>query len=295
MTAIPKDQASELRRLVESRAAPPALAVRRRHSARVLAVASGKGGVGKTNIAVNLAICLARRGLHVALVDADLGTANVDVLMNVRPLYDLSHVIRGKHTLEEVAAPVGRRLRLIAGASGLASVADLSEFERHRLIHEMGRLEAQSDVVLLDCGAGISRNVLAFAHSADDLLVVTTPEPTALTDAYALIKALSRAPQPPQMRLVVNQASTDREADLVAGRIRSVATRFLGVSIECVGRILQDRHVPLAVRQRVPFVVKYPGSDAAKGVTALAERVALWAFAGAARPGFFRRVFRFFN
>ncbi len=295
MSAIPKDQASELRRLVESRAAPPTLAVRRRRSARVLAVASGKGGVGKTNIAVNLAISLSRRGLHVALVDADLGTANVDVLMNVRPRYDLSHVIQGNHTLEEVAAPVGRNLRLIAGASGLASIADLGEFERHRLIHELGKLEAQSDVVLLDCGAGISRNVLAFAHSADDLLIVTTPEPSALTDAYALIKALSRAPQPPPMKLVVNQANTDREAGLVVERVSSVASRFLGISIECAGRILQDRHVPLAVRQRIPFVVKYPRSDAARGVSVLAERVALSVCGGASKPGFFRRVFRFFN
>jgi flagellar biosynthesis protein FlhG len=294
MSAIPKDQATELRMLMKTR---PMLAAQRpvtARSARVVAIASGKGGVGKTNIAVNLSLCLARRGLRVALVDADLGMANADVVMNVQSHFDLSHVVRGQRTIDEVAVSVERGLRLVAGASGLACVADLDSFARQELVRELGRLEDQSDIVILDCGAGISQNVLAFAHSADELLIVTTPEPTALTDAYALIKVLSRAPSPPPMGLIVNQAISAREGRQVAQRVASVAARFLGVSLTNAGMVLQDRHVPLAVRQRIPFIVKYPGCPASTCLTALAERVDQSVTAGSSRPGFFGRVARFF-
>ena len=228
------------------------------------------------------------------LVDADLGTANVDVVMNVRSPFDLSHVLRRQRTIDEIAVQIGPGLRLIVGASGLASVADLGPFERQALIEELTGLESQADVILLDCGAGISQNVLAFTQSADELLVVTTPEPTALTDAYALIKVLSRAPRTPPMGLIVNQSKTVREGRLVAERIASVAARFLGVSLSLTGQILRDHHVGMAVRQRVPFVVNYPRSPASTCIAALAMRVDQASAGAAARPGFFGRVFRFF-
>ncbi len=267
---------------------------RRQGTARVIAIASGKGGVGKTNIAVNLAICLARRGRRVVLVDADLGTANIDVVMNVRSPFDLSHVLRRQRGIDEITVPIEEGLRLVVGASGLASVADLRPFERQALIGELGRLESEADVILLDCGAGISQNVLAFTQSADELLVVTTPEPTALTDAYALIKVLSRAPWTPPMRLIVNQSRSVREGRLVAERISSVAARFLGLSLESAGVVLSDRHVVTAVHQRVPFSVKHPGCPASTCIAALARRLDLTLDGTAARPGFFGRVFRFF-
>jgi flagellar biosynthesis protein FlhG len=265
-----------------------------RHHARVIAVASGKGGVGKTNIAVNLALSLAGRGHRVVLVDADLGTANVDVVMNVRSRFDLSHLLRGQRTIDEIATVIAPRLRLVAGASGLASVADLSPLDRRELIHELGRLEAQADIILLDCAAGISQNVLAFAQSADQLLVVTTPEPTALTDAYALVKVLTRAPRTPPMGLIVNQTKTVREGQLVAQRVATVADRFLHASLAFTGQVLSDHHVALAVRQRVPFVVKYPRCPAASCIAALAAKVSQSPPGGDARPGFFGRVLSFF-
>ena len=332
MSTVPKDQASELRRLMAANVGPtpssaqearPGAAsfvlegpvrasaplarrfsqermagvrtgLARSRSACVIAIASSKGGVGKTNIAVNLAICLARRGRRVVLVDADLGTANVDVVMNVQSRFDLSHVIRGQRSIDEIAVPIERGLRLIVGASGLMSVADLSPLERQSLIDELGRLEFGADIILLDCGAGISQNVLAFAQSADELLVVTTPEPTALTDAYALAKVLSRAPWTPPMHLVVSQTNTLREGEVVAERVASVAARFLGVSLGCAGQVLRDQHVGLAVRQRVPFVVKYPDCAASTCIAALASRVDAASAESPARAGFFRRVFRFF-
>lgn len=298
MSIMPSDQATELRSLMRAREATmPRIPVRaepRTRRARVVAIASGKGGVGKTNIAVNLAISLARRGRSVVLVDADLGTANVDVVMNIKSKYNLSHVIRGERRLDEVAVKIEPRLKLIVGASGIASVADLSPFDRRELINELGRLEEMADIILLDCGAGISRNVLAFSQSADELLLVTTPEPTALTDAYALVKVLSRAPTTPPMSLVINQVNSMREGTVVSERVASVAARFLGVSLECAGVVLRDQHVGLAVRQRIPFVVRYPSSHASSCISALAERVGEPSTSAESQPGFFKRVFRFF-
>jgi flagellar biosynthesis protein FlhG len=261
---------------------------------RVLAIASGKGGVGKTNIAVNLALALARHSQRVVLVDADLGTANVDVIMNVQSAYGLSDVIAGRRSLDDVAVHLEQNLRLITGASGLSAAADLGPLERHHLIDELAALESASDIILLDCGAGISQNVLAFARAADELLLITTPEPTALTDAYALVKVLSRADHAPPTSLVVNQAATLREAQLVADRVASVAARFLGVGLHSHGHILRDDHVGQAVRLRVPFITRFPKCPAATCIAALARRVAGSKPPARSSDGFFRRALGFF-
>ncbi|HKQ46535.1 MAG TPA: MinD/ParA family protein [Phycisphaerae bacterium] len=299
MSALPVDQATQLRLLMGQDHRESALSASLKpHAsglrARVLAVASGKGGVGKTNIAVNLALALARQGKRVVLVDADLGTANVDVIMNIQSPHGLSDVISGRRTLQDVAVRIEHNLRLIAGASGLSAAADLGPLERRRLIDELGALEADCDILLLDCGAGISQNVLSFTRAADELILVTTPEPTALTDAYALVKVLSRSDYHPPIALVVNQAATLREGQVVADRVASVAARFLGVGLAAHGHILRDEHVRQAVRQRVPFVTQFPKCPAATCIAALAQRVA-----GAKPPtqpseGFFRRALGFF-
>ncbi len=311
MSAILNDQASDLRRLMATRETsqrPTALAQpvaqspprpvqqnrRGRSTAHVIAIASGKGGVGKTHLAVNLAILLSQAGKRVVLVDADLGTANVDVMMNVQPRHDLSHVLRRQRTVDEVAVRINRRLRLIAGASGLAAVADLSPFDRHALVDQFARLESQSDVILLDCGAGISQNVLAFAQCADELLAVTTPEPTALTDVYALIKVLSRTERTPLMGLVVSQVETEREGRLVAERIVSVASRFLGGDLAQAGQVLRDPHVSLAIRQRAPLVVRYPNCPAVSGLSTLARRIARRHARTTTKTGFFQRAISLF-
>jgi flagellar biosynthesis protein FlhG len=296
MSAIPQDQAMGLRLLVAAQqaeeSAPRAVAC---HASSVLAIASGKGGVGKTNIAVNLAIVLARTGHRVLLVDADIGTANVDVIMNVQAPYDLSHVLRGQRRLDDVVLRIDERLRIVAGASGLATIADLTPFDRSALIEDLTRFERQCDVIILDCGAGISQNVLAFAQAAGEMFLVTTPEPTALTDAYALAKAVSLGPQPPSMRLVVNIAGTMREGRKVADRIASVAARYLGIPLDCAGLIPADPLVTRAVRRRVPLVLGYPRAPAATGISALARQVPLPAGSAPTRPAFFRRLLGFFT
>ncbi len=308
MSALPVDQATQLRLLMNERrpacgkhglaygeTVPPRLKPQASsHPARVIAIASGKGGVGKTNIAVNLALALARRSQRVVLVDADLGTANVDVVMNIQSPYGLSDVIAGRRALDDVAIHLDQNLRLITGASGLSAAADLGALERRRLIDELAGLETNSDLILLDCGAGISQNVLAFARAADELLLVTTPEPTALTDAYALVKVLSRTDHAPPIALVVNQVVTLREGQVVADRVASVTARFLGIGLASHGHILRDDHVGQAVRQRVPFVNRFPQCPAATCIAALAQRVVGSTPASKRGDGFFRRALGFF-
>ncbi len=288
------DQASGLRKLVQASRPVFRSRDRRAGGARVVAIASGKGGVGKTVVATNLAIALARRGRRIVLVDADLGTANVDVLLNVEANYDVSHVIRGERLIDDVVTCVAPGLQIVVGASGLASAADLSACDRLSLVDGLSSLESRADLLLLDCGAGISQNVLAFARAADELLVITTPEPTALTDAYALIKVVSRLPGPPDIGIVVNQARTEREAAVVNERVASVAARFLGVSVRCTGHVLRDEHVPLAVRQRTPVIVRYPRCPAAGCISTLASRIDRTVSKPASNGGFFRRVVELF-
>src|SRR5205814_7227981 len=176
-----------------------------RARASVIAITSGKGGVGKSNIAVNLAIKLAEAGKHVVLLDADLGLANADVLCNIEVPFNLAHVIGRKKELKEVMVRAPGGFHLIGGASGLARMADLTDFDRQRLVDALGELEQQCDIILIDTGAGISPNVLSFTRAADHVLVVTTPEPTAITDAYAVVKVISRDGCERRLSLLVNQ------------------------------------------------------------------------------------------
>ena len=279
------DQAAQLRSLVRER----------RRRASVIAITSGKGGVGKSNVSVNLAIQLARAGKQVVLLDADLGLANADVLCNVDLPCNLSHVIARKKELAEVLIDAPGGFKLIGGASGLARMADLTDFDRQRLINALGQLEQQVDVILIDTGAGISPNVLSFTRAADHVLVVTTPEPTAITDAYAVVKVLSRdGSNERRVSLLINQVRNANEAKVVHGRIAKVAKQFLGVSVLDAGHVVSDENVPQAVRRRVPFVLGNPKCPAATCVAQLAMRLEQ-GVAAANNPdqaGFFGRMTR---
>src|SRR4051795_12249496 len=212
MTAM-IDQATQLRSLVRQH---------RAQRASVIAITSGKGGVGKSNVAVNLSIKLASAGKSVVLLDADLGLANADVLCNIDLPYNLSHVIARKKELHEVMVTAPGGFKLIGGASGLARMADLTDFDRARIVDALGELEQQCDIILIDTGAGISPNVLSFTRAADHVLVVTTPEPTAITDAYAVIKVISRDGCERRLSLLVNQTRGPGEGRVVHERIAKV-------------------------------------------------------------------------
>jgi flagellar biosynthesis protein FlhG len=265
------DQASELRRMVKQISGPPAGGGAK--PPRVLAVASGKGGVGKTNVAVNLAARLATMGRRVLLMDADLGLANADVLANVQTDANLAHVIAGRRSLEQVLREGPGGFTLLPGASGLAQMAALSEFERARVLQMMRQINADYDLVLVDTGAGISPNVLSFLLAADETLVVTTPEPTSITDAYALIKAVSRRRENAKISLLVNMVRDRIEARQVFDRINAVTRRFIGLSLQDAGYLVTDGRVGAAVRQRTPFVLMDPECAASMCITRLAHKL----------------------
>lgn len=295
MSAIVLDQASRLRSLMNADPAATAAAPLPERAARVIAVASGKGGVGKTSICVNLAIRLADCGHRVALVDADLGTANVDVLLNLQAPFGLADVVSGRRTLDDVAVQYRKNICIVMGASGLPRVADLDQVQRSRIIDQLSLLERQQDIILLDCGAGISENVLAFAQAVRELILVTTPEPTAITDAYALLKVLCLAKTTPDVRMVVNQARSFEDGQETYERIAGVAARFLGIAVGSWGHILRDDHVAKAVYSQSAFVLRHPGCPASTCIAALAERVAAQSPGGSKSPGFFRRALAFFH
>jgi len=274
------DQAAQLREMT----------LRRHRSALILAIMSGKGGVGKSNVAVNLSICLSERGLRTVLMDLDMGLANADLLMNLRPRYTLAHLVAGVRTIEEITVRGPAGIRFIPGASGTQGLANLTEFERQNLISQLHKLDASADIIVFDLGAGISRNVTSFAHAANCLWIVTTPEPTALTDAYAAVKALQREQCRAGITLVVNMTNSREEAQAAYRRVAGVARKFLNFSIAYGGYMLQDTAVELAVQARCPFVIRYPGSNASACIAAMASEVARSCAASPRRSGFFQRV-----
>lgn len=263
--------------------------------ASVIAITSGKGGVGKTNIAVNLAITLASAGKKVVLLDADLGLANADVLCNIDLPANLSHVIARRKDLNEVLVEAPGGFKLIGGASGLARMADLTDADRQRLVDAMAELEQQADVILIDTGAGISPNVLAFTRAADHVLIVTTPEPTAITDAYAVVKVISRDNADRRISLLVNQCRNSNEARIVHERIAKVARQFLSVSVFDAGFVPADEQVSMAVRKRTPFVLNAPRCPASHALGQLAMRLEQGVAASAQGGGFFQRMNRWFR
>jgi len=258
------DQAQALRKLVIESS---------NRRARVVAISSGKGGVGKSNIAVNLAIRLSKMGRRVILLDADLGTANIDVLCNLAPTGDLAHVVAGRQTLAQTIIEAPGGFQLVPGASGLSQMAALSDFERMRLIQQVRQLEEDYDLVLVDTGAGINPNVLSFALAADQLLVVTTPEPTAVTDAYAVIKTICRQQPDTDVRVLVNMVKDTEEGRSVFKRIDAVCRQFLNLSTLYAGHVVSDVRVSIAVRRRRPFILDSPNCEASDCICQLAHRM----------------------
>lgn len=239
-------------------------------NARVIAVTSGKGGVGKTNFSTNLSLCMAATGQRVIVLDADLGLANLHVVLGVSPPYNLEHVLRGERTVSDILHPGPGNIRIVAGGSGITELANLEEDDRRAFIAGLSELDTLADVIVIDTGAGLARNVLAFLCAVDEILVVTTPEPTAITDAYATIKVMSQENPNARMLLVVNMAHSEAEANAVAHRLQSIAKRFLAANLDYLGFIPQDAAVSRAVRAQQPFLLAQPTCQAAGAIRRIA-------------------------
>jgi|CXWL01.1.fsa_nt_gi flagellar biosynthesis protein FlhG len=240
---------------------------------RVIAVASGKGGVGKTSLTANLAVTLARQGQRVCVLDADLGLANLDVVYGLAPRESLLHVLRGDRRLADVIVEGPAGVRVIPAASGIAELTALGASEQQILLDAVEELDGSVDVLLVDTAAGISSNVLYFAAAAAEVLVVITPEPTALTDAYALVKVLSTRHAVREFQVVVNMARGAADATGAFRRLARAAERFLGVRLEYQGYVPDDDAVGRAVRVQTPVVLGAPGTPASLAIASLADRL----------------------
>ncbi len=240
---------------------------------RIIAVASGKGGVGKTSLTVNLAIALAQAGKKVMIMDADLGMANVDIMMGLTPRYTLHDVMQGHKRLREIVLESWEGVKIVPGCSGIFEAADMQRIRREALMKELELYGRGMDYILVDTGAGISKEVLGFVASADDVIIVITPEPTSITDGYGIIKVLSRFELHDQVYLVVNMAGNVQEAEEAAGKIEVVAHTYLDIAIKRLGAIYMDANVKRSIKEMTPYMIKYPRSQTAVSVAKIAENI----------------------
>jgi flagellar biosynthesis protein FlhG len=250
---------------------------------KVIAVTGGKGGVGKTNVTANLAVALADRGQSVLLLDADLGLANVDVVLGLQPRWNLSHVLSGERSLEEVIVEGPRGIRVVPASSGIRQMANLGPLEHAGLIRAFSDLGQRVDVMLIDTAAGLHDSVLTFARAAHHVLVVVCDEPASLTDAYALIKVMSRDHRVQNFRVLANQTRSPGEGRDLYQKLARVCDRFLDVTLEYAGSVPYDEFLRRAVQRQSAVVEAFPGSIASQAFKKLATKADTWAVPGGAR------------
>jgi len=264
------DQASGLREMVNPR------------PVRAVAVTGGKGGVGKTNVSVNLGVAAAEMGQKVMLLDADLGLANIDVVLGVHPKFDLSHVMRGECSLEEaiVEGPAG--LKVVPGASGVQALADLSPAEHTGLIRAFSELAGDTELLIVDTAAGISDTVLSFSRASHEIIVVVCDEPASITDAYAIIKLLNRDYGHQRFRILANMVRSAQEGRELFNKMCRVTDRYLDVTLGFMGAVPYDDSLRKAVRAQRPVVQAYPRSRVAQAFRNLAKKIDTWPQPGGA-------------
>jgi flagellar biosynthesis protein FlhG len=269
-----RDQAERLRQLArDCQATAKSQVIKQPESrARVITVTSGKGGVGKTNVTVNLALALASLGQKVLVIDADLGLANVEFVLGVSPRNNLLNLLDGC-SIGDVVMDGPRGIKFMSGGSGIYQLANLNDTQIQKIINQVVLFDSWANVILIDTGAGLHRSVLNFVMAADEVIIVTTPEPTAIADAYAIMKAYAshygRAP----LRLVVNRVLEMDDGQTVVDKLGKVSQRFLGIGITNLGFVYEDPHVLKAVKGQMPLMVAYPDSISARCIDHIAQRL----------------------
>lgn len=268
-----KDQASTLRKMTHHNEKLLDPERKTLNPTRVISVTSGKGGVGKTNIVSNLAFILSKMGKKIFIFDADIGLANIDVMLGLTPEYNLQHFFSGEKPLSDIIieGPVG--MKIFPASSGVQELAELTHEQKLSLISELESINHTIDLLFIDTGAGISSNVMYFNLAAQEKIVVATPEPTSITDAYAIMKVMSKKYSENRFNLIVNEARDEKEADELYSNLSSVAERFLNISIDYLGYVVKDDHVPLSIKNQKPVTMLYPRAKSSLCFLKLAKKI----------------------
>jgi len=265
MAETPQDQAAGLRQMQQAS-----------RPVKVIAIASGKGGVGKTNVTVNLGVALALQGKEVVLLDADLGLANIDVMLGLHPQFNLLHVLEGTKTLREILVEGPAGMQIIPAASGVKKMAELSPAEHAGMIQAFSELEQHIDVLLIDSAAGIADSVISFSRAAQEVIVVVCDEPASITDAYALIKLLSREHGVQRFHIIANMGRNVQEGRELFDKIAMVCDRFLEVTLDFMGIVPFDEDLRRAVKKQRSVVDYVPRSKSAAAFAHLAKKIEFW-------------------
>lgn len=283
------DQAQKLRQLASKEGT-------NKKRPKIITVTSGKGGVGKSNFVVNLAITIQRLGKKVLIFDADIGMGNDDVLMGFMPKYNVFDVILNDKDIEEVVVTGPFGVKLLPGGSGLSRLDELTEEQRNRFLNKLSIIE-DVDYVIMDTGAGINRSVLGFVACCEDLIILTTPEPTSLTDAYSLLKAVNHFKLKSSAKVVINRVIDEKEAKVTFNKFNNAVTSFLKMELDYLGLISEDRKLVQAVRAQEPLVVAYPNCDASQDISRIAKNMVgnLKESEGLGVQGLFKRIFNIFS
>lgn len=259
------DQAQRLRQLVvdkDSITSKP----------RIITITSGKGGVGKSNLVVNLGIALQKNGKKVLIFDADMGMGNDDVIMGFMPRYNVFDIISNNKEIEEVIITGPYGIKLLPGGSGLTKIDEITDKERELFLSKLAGLN-DLDYILMDTGAGINKDVLGFVACSEELIILTTPEPTSLTDAYSLLKVINHFKLKTSAKVIVNRTIEDKEGQITFNKFNNAVWSFLKIKLEYLGSVAEDKKLTLAVRKQEPVMISYPNSEASKGIVRIAEKL----------------------
>lgn len=291
------DQAEALRRLANdtTRVTEKINSEEKTKTTKIITVTSGKGGVGKSNFVVNLAISLQQKGEKVLIFDADLGMGNDDVLMGLYPRYNIFDILSTDKTLNDIIIEGPAGVKLVPAGSGLNKVQELQENERKRFLKNLEALD-EFDYILMDTGAGVSKDILSFISASEELIIITTPEPTSLTDAYSLIKATDYFKLKDKAKVIVNKAFTKKEGEDTYKKFKKAVDKFLKIEVEYLGCILDDKKLVMSVRAQKPFMILYPNCTAARDIEGITSRIMqedIKSLEGA--KGLFKRLFNIFS
>lgn len=291
------DQAAKLRELVKKSQSDNYDGFKRKKYQRVITIASGKGGVGKSNIVVNLALALSEQGAKVLIFDADIGMSNDHVLMNTKVRYNVFDLTNNYMDIEQVIVKGPLGVDLISGGSALDKVYNMTEEERKIFLNKLSKLQGY-DFILIDSGAGINKDILSFIAASDDFIVITTPEPTSLTDAYSLIKTVNHFEIKSSAKVIINRILHKEEGELTYKRFKNVSKRYLGINMELLGYVFDDRKLVQAVREQKPVYLKYPSSLASKSIREISKTLYSVPNIGDKEQGFqgfFKNLFNLFS